>query len=191
MPAVTLGVVTVQIDDHDVEGVSITVQRSASAERNCSDRQGRMRLYLRDCRSGLIPPTTAAWDETTSLRTGRQFRFRKCTLRPAPGALRGAASGQYYVKRIRYGPIESSDPEFSLSADGDTLEVTLSGRGARVSGVVRRNDTAGSGRHRLSCYRNTDAELRRYDTHEGALDQSGAFIVKEACQAGRVHTLRV
>ena len=43
----------------------------------------------------------------------------------------------------------------------------------------------GPGHHKLFCYRiRPNAELRRYDTHVGALDQSGAFVVKEPVRPG-------
>jgi hypothetical protein len=130
----------------------------------------------------LIPP---AWEETTSPREDGGFNFENVPASRHRVHVRGPASSQYYVKRLRYGPTESSDPEFSLSADGDALEVTLSGRGARVSGVVKRGDTAGSRTPQVVLLPDTsDAELRRYDTHSGALDQSGAFAVKEPLRPG-------
>ncbi len=64
------------------------------------------------------------------------------------------------------------------------MEVTLSARGALVSGVVRRNGAAGPAPRVVLLPDTANAELRRYDTHEGALDQSGAFVVKEPVRPG-------
>jgi hypothetical protein len=98
--------------------------------------------------------------------------------------VRGGASGRYYVKRVRYGS-ESSEREFSISADGDMLEVILSARGALVSGVARRDGTFGSATPQVVLLPDSpDAELRRDDTYLGKLDQSGAFAVKEPVRPG-------
>jgi Carboxypeptidase regulatory-like domain len=183
IPAVTMGVVTVQINDHDVEGVSITVQPphllKGFVHIEGADEALPAGLSLRlDSFDEM-----ADWHETTSPRADGSFSFENVPSGRHRVNLRGAASG-YYVKRLRYGTTESSDAEFSVAADEDTLEVTLSVRGARVSGVVRRNDGAESGPRVVLLPDTRNAELRRYDTHEGALDQSGAFIVKEAVRPG-------
>ena len=182
-PARVLGAATIQIDDHDVQGVSLTVHaphplkgmiRMDSAEEALP---AGLSLWL-DAPDG-------PWDVITTTQSDGSFDFENVSPVRYHVHVRGPASSQYYVKRLRYGPMESSDPEFSLSADGDTLEVTLSGRGARVSGVVRRGDTAGSRTPQVVLLPDTsDAELRRYDTHLGALDQSGAFVVKEPVRPG-------
>lgn len=65
------------------------------------------------------------------------------------------------------------------------MEVTLSAGGGRVSGVVRRNGAVGSLTPQVVLLPDTpDAGLRRYDTHLGGLDQSGAFAVKEPIRPG-------
>ena len=65
------------------------------------------------------------------------------------------------------------------------LEVTLSARGALVSGVVRRDGADGSATPQVVLLPDTpDAELRRSDTHLGAFDQSGAFTVKDPVRPG-------
>ena len=182
-PARVLGAATIQIDDHDVQGVSLTVHAPHPLK-------GMIRMDSKEeaLPAGLslwLDAPDGPWDVITTTQSDGSFDFENVSPVRYRVHVRGPASSQYCVKRLRYGPLESSDPEFSLSADGDTLEVTLSGRGARVSGVVRRGDTAGSRTPQVVLLPDTsDAELRRYDTHMGALDQSGAFIVKEAVRPG-------
>jgi hypothetical protein len=186
-----LGVVTVRIADHDVEGVSLTVQAPhllkgvvrIAGEENKALPEG-LSLWL-DSSDG------SSWEETTSPRKDGSFDFENVPFGRHRIHVRGGASGQYYVKRLRYSGLESSDmeaspdTEFSISSDGDTLEVTLSARGARVSGLVKRDGAAGSATPQVLLLRDTpDAGLRRYDTHLGGLDQSGAFAVKEPVRPG-------
>ncbi len=182
-PARVLGAATIQIDDHDVQGVSLTVHAPHPLK-------GMIRMDSKEeaLPAGLslwLDAPDGPWDVITTTHSDGSFDFENVSPVRYRVHVRGPASSQYYVKRLRYGPIESSDPEFSLSADGDTLEVALSGRGARVSGVVRQGDTAGSRTPQVVLLPDTsDAELRRYDTHLGALDQSGAFVVKEPVRPG-------
>ena len=183
MPRMALGVAIVQIDDHDVEGVSLTVHAPhllkgvVRIEGEDKDLQAGLSLWLdSDVLNGYI---------TTTPRKDGSFDFENVPSGRHRVFLRGGASGQYYVKRLRYGAIESPDTGFSLSADGDTLEVTLSAGGARVSGVVRRDGAVGSATPQVVLLPDTpDAEVRRYDTHLGGWDQSGAFAVKEPVRPG-------
>ena len=189
IPAVvTLGAVAVQVDDHDVEGVSLTVQAPHLLK-------GVVRM---DGAGEALPAglsfsldssdELAAWQETASPGKDGSFAFENVPAGRHRVHVRGGSSSTYYVKRLRYGAIESSDAEFSRAAEGDTLEVILSARGARVSGAVRRNDAAGSvtapAPQVVLLPDSADAGLRRYDTHAGALDQSGAFVVKEPVRPG-------
>ena len=179
-----LGIVTVKIDDHDIEGVSLTVQAphllKAVVRMDRADETLPAGLSL-----WLDSSDELSWEETTSPRKDGSFDFENVPSGRHRVHVRSGAGGRYYVKRIRYGAIDSSDTEFSMSAEGETLEVTLSARGALVSGVVRRNGAVGSATPQVVLLPDTaNAELRRYDTHEGALDQSGAFAVKEPVRPG-------
>jgi Carboxypeptidase regulatory-like domain len=179
-----LGAATVQIDDHDVEGVSLTVYAPHLLK-------GFVRI---DGADEALPAGLSLWlesserlarDKTTTPRKDGSFDFENVPSGRYRVHVRGGASGQYYVKRLRYGALESSDTEFSISADSDTMEVTLSARGALVRGRVKRNGAVGSATPQVLLLPDTpDAELRRYDTHLGGLDQSGAFAVKEPVRPG-------
>jgi len=133
-----LGVAKVRIDDRDVEGLSLAVHAPHSLK-------GVVRI---DGADKPLPAGLSLWlespdgllgDRTTMPCQDASFDFENIPSgRYRVHAGRGTA-GRYYVKRVRYGS-ESSDTEFSISANGDALEVTLSARGALVSGVVKRDD---------------------------------------------------
>lgn len=179
-----LGVATVRIDDHDVEGVVLTVHAPhllkgvvrTEEEHKALPAGLSLRLESSD---GL------AWDKTTTPRNDGSFDFESVPSGRYRVHVRGEASSRHYIKLVRCGAIESPDAAFTISADGDTVELILSARGALVSGVVRRNSAVGAATPQVVLLPDTsDTELRLYDTHQGALDQSGAFTVKEAVRPG-------
>ncbi len=111
----TLGIVTVKIDDHDIEGVLLTVEAPHP-----------LKGVVRMDRAEETPPAglslsldssdeLAAWDETTSTRKDGSFDFENVPAGRHRVHVRSGAGGRYYVKRIRYGAIDSSDTEFSWS----------------------------------------------------------------------------
>jgi hypothetical protein len=178
-----LGTATVRIDDRDVDGVSLTVHAPhllKGVVRTEDDKALPAGLSL-----WLESSDGQAWEKTATPHTDGGFDFENVPSGRYRVHVRGGASGQYYVKLLRYEAIESSDTAFSVSADGDTMEVTLSARGALVSGMVRRENAVGSAAPRVVLLPDTsDAELQLYDTHLGVVDQSGGFIVKEAVRPG-------
>jgi hypothetical protein len=183
-PRIALGAVIVQVDDHDLEGVSLAIRPPRPLK-------GVVRIEGDENKS--LPAGLSFWLDSdvlvgymiaTPLKDG-SFHFENVPPGRHRLLLRGAASGQYYVKRLRCGITESPDTEFSFSGDGDTLQVNLSAGGARVSGVVTRNGAVGSLAPQIVLLPDTpDAALRHFDTHLGVLDQSGAFSVKEPVKPG-------
>jgi Carboxypeptidase regulatory-like domain len=180
-----LGDATVHVADHDVEGVSLTVHAPHLLKGVVRIEGEEDKVLPVGLSLWLDSSDQLAWEPTASPRSDGSFDFESVPSGRHRVHVRGGAPGQYYVKRLRYGAAESSDSEFSMSADGDALEVTLSAGGARVSGVVRRNGVGGAATPQVVLLPDTpDAELRRYDTHLGGLDQSGGFIVKEPVRPG-------
>lgn len=177
-----LGVATVQIDDHDVEGVSLTVQ-PPHLLKGVVRNEGADEPLPAGLTLWLESPDGLFWDRTTTPRQDGSFDFENMPSGRYRVHVGRGIPGRYYVKKVHYGS-ESSESEFSISADGDVLEVILSGRGALISGVVR-GGAAGSAMPQVVLLPDTpDAELRRYDTHLGGFDQSGAFTVKEPVRPG-------
>src|SRR5262249_35787264 len=129
---VPLGATTIQVDDRDIDNVSVAVQAPQLL-------QARVRIEGSDevPPAGIVfwleSPAGPGWEETTSTHRDGSFELENV---PA-GRYRVHVRGSYYVKRIRYGDIESTGAEFSLAAHAETLEVVLSGRGALLSGVVQ------------------------------------------------------
>jgi hypothetical protein len=179
-----LAVGTVQID-HDVEGLSLTVHAphllKGVVRIDGTDEALPAGLWLSlESLDGLF------WDRTTMSHQDGSFDFENIPSGRYWVHTGRGTSGRYYVKQVRYGS-ELSETEFSISADGDVLDVTLSARGALVSGVVRGDGANGSALplpQVVLLPDTADAELRRYDTHLGIFDQSGAFTVKEPVRPG-------
>jgi len=178
-----LGVAKVRIDDRDVEGLSLAVHAPHSLK-------GVVRIDGADkpLPAGLSlwleSPDELYWDGTITPREDGSFDFENIPSGRYLVHVGRGTPGRYYVKRVRYGG-ESSETEFSISPDGGLLEVILSARGALVSGTVRGDGAVGSATRRVVLLPDTpDAEPRRYDTHLGAFDQSGAFTVKQPVRPG-------
>ncbi len=178
-----LGVATVQIVDHDAEGVSLTVH-APHVLKGVVRIDGAGEPVPAGLSLRLESPDGLLWDRTATPRPDGSFDFENIPSGRYRVHVGSATSGRYYVKRVRYGS-ESSETEFSSSGDEDPLEVTLSARGALVRGVVRRDGAVDSATPQVVLLPDTpDAELRRYDTHLGVPDQSGAFAVKEPVRPG-------
>jgi hypothetical protein len=173
---------TVRIADHDVDDLSLTAQPlftvKATIRIEGEDKPlpaGSLVLDS-DLISGYI---------TATPRADGGFDFENV----APGRyrllLRGVAFGKYYVKRLRHGAMDSPSTEFVVSAAADTLEVTLSSRGAVVSGNITTDRNRDPARPQVVLLpHKSDPGLTPYDTHLGAIDQSGAFTFREPVRPG-------
>ncbi len=179
----SLGSADVQVDDRDVEGVSLPVRASYPLK-------GVIRPETADT---VLPAGLVLWFEsaevsfwkTTKPRSDGSFVFDNVTDGRYRVGVRGGLPGQHYLKSVRYGGVESSNAGFFLSGTIDTIELTLSARGARVSGVVKRKDAGGSTMAQVVLLPETsDADLKSSETRLGVLDQSGAFTVKDAVRPG-------
>jgi hypothetical protein len=118
----------VQIEDHDVEGVSLTVQAPhllkgvVRIDQASEPLPAGLSLRLESL-DGLV------WDRTSTLHEDGGFDFENIPSGPYSLHLGPGTPGRYYVKRVRYGSA-SAETNFSMSADGDILEVILSAHGA-------------------------------------------------------------
>ena len=179
----SLGSVAVQVNNHDVEGVSLIVHAPYPLKgviRTTGDNTtlpAGIALWL----ESLDAP---GWEETTRPLKDGSFDFENVPAGRYRVHVQEEPSGQYYLKALRYGGIESSGPAFFFSGTAGVIELTLSAHGALVSGVVTRK-AAGSTTPQVVLLPGTlDAELRLYESHLGVLDQSGGFTVKKAVRPG-------
>jgi hypothetical protein len=82
---------------------------------------------------------------------------------------------RFYLKTVRYGNAESSDGTFTLSSSGVPLKVVFSTRGARLSGTVNGR----AARPQVILIPDTpDAALREYETLAAVFDQTGVFTIE-------------
>jgi hypothetical protein len=179
----SLGSIGVQVDDGNVDGVVLSVRPSYTLK-------GLIRPETDDTS---LPTGLVLWLEssevpfwkTTTPRSDGSFVFDNVTDGPYRVTVRSALPGQYYLKSVRYAGAEFADAEFSLSGATNTIELTLSARGALVSGVVKTSDAAGSLAAQVVLLpRPSDAGLQLFETRLGVMDQSGAFTLKNAVPPG-------
>jgi hypothetical protein len=133
----------------------------------------------------LDSPEDLFGEETVAPSGDGSFVFANIPLGRYRIHLRGGQSAPYYLKMLRYGGIESSGMAFSFSDAADSMELTLSARGALVKGSIKRKDAAGAATAQIVLLPNTsDAESELDETRLGVLDQSGAFTVRDAVRPG-------
>ncbi len=180
---ITLGSTAVQIDDHDVEGVSLTVHAPQSLK-------GVIRT---DADDKVVPSGISVWldfmegagEEMAMVGKDGAFTFENVPSGRYRVEARSRTTSPYYVKHLRYGATESDAAAFTFAGSDDSLELILSARAPRVSGLVKRNGADESATPQVVLLPDTsDPELQRYGTQTGVLDQSGAFTFRDAVRPG-------
>jgi Carboxypeptidase regulatory-like domain len=138
-PPTTLGHATVQVDDRDVEGVSIqlyapqTLRSNLKIEGSEGTESPGSLIYLEG---------TDLLDRWPTTRDDGSLEFQEVGVGRYRVRLWDSARPRFYLKSVRYGNEESSDGGFTLVPDGGPLEVVLSARGARVTGALLRDEKA-------------------------------------------------
>ena len=179
-PSITLGAATVRIVDHDVEGVSFAVH-APHLLKGIVRTQGNDKVVPSGLSLLVETQDGPGWEGTVAPEKDGSFDFKDVPWGHYRVQVRGALAGQYYVKRLRYGATESAEAEFSTAGSDDSLELILSARGPRVSGVVPRN---GTGESPTTPQVVLLPDTAGHDTYAGVLDQSGEFTVKNAVRPG-------
>ena len=174
---ILLGHSRVQVDDCDVENLSIEVHPPQTLK-------GSVRT---EGASATKPPHI-------SFDTGDFYRIDPSAAPKEDGSfeVEDIGLGQYrvyvgeqdrkrfYLKVLRYGNAESSDGTFTLSSYGVPLEVVFSTRGARLSGtVIGKADMP----QVILIPDTLDAALREHETRAAVFDQNGVFSI-ESIQPG-------
>ncbi len=169
-----LGRATVQIDDRDLENVSIelqppqTLHGTVQFEAGVPSKPPRVFFNLEEVdRPSFYPFITPKDDGSFDLADLGLGRYR--VFFPEP-VLR-----QAYLKLIRYGNAETHDGTFTLASYGVPLERVFSTRGARLSGTVTGKATT----PQVVLIPDTpDAVRREYDTRVAVFDQNGVFTIE-------------
>jgi hypothetical protein len=167
----TLGIASVQVDDHDVDDVIINVQPprplrgKVTLEGNSTVKVSNLPITL----SG-DPP----FEPTVVPQEDGSIVFDQLGLARYRVYANGRRNDDVYLKTVRFGDTESQDGSFSL-ADGaeGNLEVVLSSRGARVTGTVQQS----SGSQVILIPGTSDIERREYLTQKEFSDQNGSFSI--------------
>jgi Carboxypeptidase regulatory-like domain len=173
-PPTTLGHATVQVDDRDVEGVSIqlyapqTLRSNLKIEGSEGTESPGSLIYLEG---------TDLLDRWPTARDDGSLEFQEVGVGRYRVRLWDSARPRFYLKSVRYGNEESSDGSFTLVPDGGPLEVVLSARGARVTGALLRDGKTTT--PRVVLIPDTDDAARRENLSRSAVfDQNGVFTIK-------------
>jgi hypothetical protein len=176
-PALPLGHARVEIDNRDVDGVSIQLYATQTLHATLRIEGGEGiespgdLIYLEPIGFfgyfGELPPAVE----------GGSLEFQEVGVGRYQVKLQDSVRARFYLKSVRYGNAESSDGSFTLVPDGGPLEVMLSALGARVTGVVLRAETATT--PRVLLIPDTDDAARRENLSRSAVfDQNGMFTIK-------------
>jgi hypothetical protein len=175
-----LGHATVQVDDRDVENVSIdvhppqTLRVIARIEGDETAKPPLQSIYLEPIDfPGIEPFPIPKEDGSLEFRDLGLSRYRVNTP--------GLAYVHLYLKTLRYGNAESSDGTFTLGSYGVPLELVFSTHGARLSGTIGgKAETP----QVILIPETPDAALREYKTRAAVFDQNGVFTI-ESIAPGR------
>jgi len=170
-----LGHTTVQVDNRDVENVSIelhppqTLHVTVRIDGDEATKPQQLQVYLgqADVQSGFDPFPISKEDGSFDFLDLGLGRYRVNTP--------GLAYLHLYLKTLRYGNAESSDGTFTLSSYGVPLELVFSTHGARLSGTV----TGRAATPQVILIPDTpDAARREHETRAAVFDQNGVFSLE-------------
>lgn len=169
-----LGHATVQVDDRDLESVSIelqppqTLHGTVQIEAGGASKPPRITFNLEEPgRPTFYPFITPKDDSSFDVADVGLGHYRVFVPEPT---LR-----QVYLKVVRYGNAESHDGTFTLASYGVPLELVFSTLGARLSGTVTGKATSPKV---VLIPDIPDADRREYDTRVAVFDQNGVFTIE-------------
>jgi hypothetical protein len=173
-PAKPLGRATVQVDDRDVENVSIelhplqTLRGTVRIEGSDSAKPSQITINLEPVDFGGNPPFADPKEDGS-------FEFGDLGMGRYRVYLDESARKQVYLKTLRYGNAESSDGTLPLSSYGVPLELVFSTHGARLSGTI----TGKPATPQVILIPDTsDAARREHETRAAVFDQNGVFTLE-------------
>jgi hypothetical protein len=181
MSAVILGRTTVGVDNQDVENISIDVAQPHALK-------GRVQL---DGGGPFDSTGLLVWLDSVdgvggfrpvAVREDGSFEFAQVGTGTYRVRLSGRSSNLAYLKKLRYGDLESLDGTFS-TATNDALTLILSTHGSRLTGKVKNVD------HRkvpkvVLIPDTTNTAWREYGTRIAVFDQYGTFSVVNIAPGG-------
>jgi hypothetical protein len=184
-PSFVLGRGSAQVDDRDVEDVTISLQPPRSI-------QGKITIEGNDAGDKAVKFSNLSIflyysrDNPEQIQVPRQdgsFVFEQLGVGRYRVDINGKRGEDVYLKAVRYGDAEPSDGFFTLAegaegAEGN-LELVLSTRGARVTGTVQQSSGATANRtvQVVLVPDTSDIEKRESLTQREGLDQNGSFTI--------------
>ena len=168
-----LGRTTVQVDDRDVENVSIELHPPQT-----------LRVMVRVDGSETAPPPIPIYlapvdhpglEPYATTKTDGSLDFADLGLGRYRVRVQDSFPRKVYLKLLRYGNVDSYDGTFALSSYGVPLEAVFSTRGARLSGTILGKAAA----PRVVLIPNTpDPTRREFETRTAVFDQNRVFTIE-------------
>jgi hypothetical protein len=174
-PTMTLlGHSTAQVDDHDVENLSIELHPPQSLHGIVRIEGGEATNPLH-IPINLEPVDFPVSDRFAAPKEDGSFEVDDIGLGQYRVYVQEQDRKRVYLKTLRYGNVESNEGTFALSSYGVPLEVVFSTRGARLSGTV----TGSAAAPRVILIPDTaDAVRREHETRAAVFDQNGVFTIE-------------
>jgi len=178
-PRVVLGRGSVQVDDRDVEDVSITLQPPRPLKGKIAIEESKAidfsKLYVLLYSGGNIPSEAPVVPQEDG-----SFVFQQLGVGRYRVEVNGGRKDDVYLKTVRFADAESLNGSFTLTegAEGN-LELVVSTRGARVTGTVPQSSGATANRtvQVVLVPATSDMEKRESLTQHEGLDQNGSFTI--------------
>ena len=168
-----LGQTTVQVDDRDVENVSIELHPPQTLS---------VRVRI-EGDEGTKPPPISIYLEPVDFpgiepfpipQVDGSLEFKDLGLGLYRVNTPGLVFLHMYLKSVRYGDAESTDGTFTLATYGVPLELVFSTRGAQLSGTVTGRATTPQV---VLIPETPDAARREHETRAATFDQNGVFSI--------------
>jgi hypothetical protein len=176
LPPIGLGTMKVQVEDRDVDDVSIQlipprpVKGMIQIEEEESMKAAGLTIRLES-----FGPS---WGPTTISRADGGFDFLQVGSERYRVIVSGNSGNGFYLKQIRYGDAVSTDGTISLTGVGGSLVLLLSTRGARLMGKTVGRATADQSKSAIAKAQvvlNPDGAPARL----GTFDQTGTFTFQD------------
>jgi hypothetical protein len=175
LPPINLGSVEVQVDDRDVEDVSIQLIPPRSLKGVIQIEEGSLKLAGLTIRLSSVDPGS---ETRSGSRADGTFDFPLVGSERYRVIVEDNPGDGFYLKQIRYGNAVSNDGTISLTGVNGTLVLLLSTRGARLMGTAVSRATDEQSKSAVS---KAQVVLIRggMPARLGTFDQSGTFAFQD------------
>jgi hypothetical protein len=184
-PILALGHISVEVDDRDVEGISLEVKPPRPLEGTIRT-EGDDKLPLAGFTVSLVSLGYSMGFQQAASRVDGSLQFQPIADEPYRVLLKDQST--YYLKLIRYGNAESRDGTFFLAATDATIELVLgahpavltvrvkpSGEAGTRAGLPGQNSAGSSAQKIVLIPDTSNAAQRQFGTRKAVRNQNGVY----------------